>query len=145
MRSDDAERGRQKLASMGPSERAKFDATFSDIKVRLAELYGEIDELVVSNIQARAAINLDVQARVAGATPLCAIEDTAQQLADSEPWLGAYIDSKNEKLKRQLEANALSELPAHMRMSMERSGKLVSHLQKKVDEGLADRQAQRLN
>ena len=143
MRDEKIDRGRAKIETMGPSERAKFETAFSDIAITLAEKYGEIDEFVMSNIKARAAINLDLQARVAGAASLCSLEETAQELAESEPWLGAYLDSKNEKLKRKIAAAALAELPSHVRISMSRSGELAPHLQKKVDEGLADRQAQR--
>lgn len=135
--------GNAKIAAMNPSQRAKFDGVCAELKVRWAVAHGDLPDIVVDALVARAAVDADIGARVAGAEPFDTIEQTAARLARDEEFVQRAVESRDAALRAELEQEARDAIPAQMRMSMERAGTLKPHLDKTVAEMLDARASRR--
>ena len=141
---DPLTRGQALIDSMTFSQREKFDAVFNDVKVELAVAHGKIDDMIMDALRKRAALNTDISAICVGSQPLNSIQDIAKSIGQSEPFLQAYLDSRDARLKKSLEDAALAELPAHAKMTMQRNGSLEGHVARRVAEQMDTRVAARL-
>lgn len=141
--SDPLARGQAVIESMTRTQRQIFDGIVNELKVRWAVSYGEINEIIVDALVKRAALNTDVSAITVGSLPLGTLDNVAEQIAQSEPFLQKYVESRDAALRQSLEDHVRSEIPAAMQMSMARAGTLQPELDRRVDEMLDARTAAR--
>ena len=141
---DPLSRGQALIDSMTFNQREKFDAAFNDLKVEWAIAHGKIDDMIMDALRKRAALNTDISAICVGSQPLHSIAEIAEAIGHSEPFLQASLDARDARLKKSFEDAALSELPAHIKMTMQRNGSLEGHIARRVAEQMDARVASRL-